>query len=559
MPRSRRPSCAVVALVALLASGCAWITRASVDTAAGDADDSSFPPSISADGRFVAFHSDASDLVSGDGNHFRDVFVRTCGPAATTRVSVDTVGGDPDAPSNGDSEFNDIRPSISADGRFVAFASRWRTIWWPATATRRRTSSSRRSGGTTVRAASTSRRRLQHGQLSAVDQRRRPHRCLCLGRRAIWWRNDRNGVADVFVRPRQTVRPPGQPRRHRRWPQRRRPAVDRPRTAGTSRSPRQVGPLANVFVRDLQTGSTTRVSVDTAGGDPNAQSFSPSISADGPHGCVRIDGERPGARRQQRRRGRVRARPANRQPQAGQRRQRRGSPNAQSFSPSISADGRTVAFESTASDLVPGDSNGVDDVFVRDLRTGTTDAAQRRHVGREVIGASERPSISADGHVVAFVSVAVGLVPGDENPAPDVFVRAVVTPTVDSVTPDTVARGSTATLTIGGSGFLERRGGLGVVLRPGRCDRGGRRSRSVSETELEVSVTVSAAAPTGTRNLAVWNPGTGPGVIGRFRRLHRCLIVTWERPIRSASPKRGSCRTQPSSGRLTTTRSGACL
>ena len=75
----RRLAVAALAVVPLLASGCAWIARASVDTTGGDANSGSESPAISADGRYVAFVSSASDLVPGDGTgppEGFDIFVR---------------------------------------------------------------------------------------------------------------------------------------------------------------------------------------------------------------------------------------------------------------------------------------------------------------------------------------------------------------------------------------------------------------------------------------------------------------------------------------------------
>jgi Tol biopolymer transport system component len=124
----------------------------------------------------------------------------------------------------------------------------------------------------------------------------------------------------------------------------------------------------DVFVHDRQTSTTTRVSVDMAGGDPDSHS------------------ERP----------------------------------------MINADGRYVAFSSLASDLVPGDDNGRRDVFVRDLHTATTRRirADITGIGLSVIGPD--PVISADGRYVAFHSDAGDLVPGDGNSVLDVFVQALL-------------------------------------------------------------------------------------------------------------------------------------
>src|SRR4051812_27799006 len=92
----------------------------------------------------------------------------------------------------------------------------------------------------------------------------------------------------------------------------------------------------------------------------------------------------------------------------------------------ISATGRFVVFDSQATNLVPGDTNGFPDVFVRDRKTSTTERVSVSSIGEQgnaVSGSGYRPSISADGRFVAFGSGASNLVPGDTNGFPDVFVR----------------------------------------------------------------------------------------------------------------------------------------
>jgi Tol biopolymer transport system component len=89
----------------------------------------------------------------------------------------------------------------------------------------------------------------------------------------------------------------------------------------------------------------------------------------------------------------------------------------------ISADGRYVAFTSVASNLVPGDTNNSNDVFVRDRRTGTTSRVSVTSTGAQASTDSYFSKISADGRYVAFSSPATNLVPDDTNQAWDVFVR----------------------------------------------------------------------------------------------------------------------------------------
>jgi len=507
-----------VVLVGLLAGGCTWITRASVDTTGGDADGSSGAPSISGDGRYVAFVSEAADLVAGDGNGFADVFVRDLRANTTTRASVDTTGGDPD----GNSHF----PSISGSGRYVAFHSDASDLapgdgngfadvfvrdLETNTTTRASfdTSGGDPDGNSHFPSISGSGRYVAFESL-ATD--------LVAG--------DGNGFADVFVRDLQantttrasvdtTGGDPDDPDGNGS----RQPSIsgDGRYVAFSSFATDLVAGDGNgfidVFVRDLQANTTTRVSVDTAGGDPDGSgSFLPSISGGGRFVTFYSDasdlvvddgnGFEDVFVRDLQTSTTTRASVDT----TG------GDPNSPSFASSISGDGRYAAFDSSASDLAPGDGNVFEDVFVRDLRANTTTRASLDIRGGDPSSASFVGSVSGDGRYVAFDSSASDLVPRDGNGLSDVFVRAVVTPTVDSVTPASLARGTTATLTVTGSGFFP--GALASA--EAFTENGGVTVNSVtvlSETQLQVSVSVAADAPAGTRHLAVWNPGTGPGVL----------------------------------------------
>src|SRR5207245_714212 len=103
--------------------------------------------------------------------------------------------------------------------------------------------------------------------------------------------------------------------------------------------------------------------------------------------------------------------------------------NDASLGCAFSADGRFVAFDSTASDLVAADTNGVSDVFVHDRQTGTTEQVSVASGGAQgngssgLIGFAFPPTLSADGRFAAFVSLATLLVAGDTNGATDVFVH----------------------------------------------------------------------------------------------------------------------------------------
>ena len=114
-----------------------------------------------------------------------------------------------------------------------------------------------------------------------------------------------------------------------------------------------------------------------------------------------------------------------------------GPGNGRSFGASVSGDGRFVAFCSQASDLVVSDANGADDVFVRDLVTGTTTlvSIDRSGTASARFGATT-PQISRDGHLVLFSSGSDDLVLGDNNDRTDLFIRDMTTRSTRLVTVD---------------------------------------------------------------------------------------------------------------------------
>ncbi len=121
----------------------------------------------------------------------------------------------------------------------------------------------------------------------------------------------------------------------------------------------------------------------------------------------------------------------------------------------ISADGRYVTFQSTATDLVSGDTNGVQDIFVRDRQTGVTSLVSRDGEGIQPNGACNIPSISADGCSVAFDSSASNLVSGDTNGAADVFAVSLGWKTsIVGFSPTCASTAGGTTLTVSGWDFF---------------------------------------------------------------------------------------------------------
>jgi flagellin-like hook-associated protein FlgL len=283
-------------------------TRISTDSAGGQGDAASGNASISADGRYVAFQSSASNLVAGDTNGATDIFVKDTSTGTTTRVSTSSSG------SEGDGFATDA--SISADGRYVAFVA------------------------------------------NAAD--------LVAG--------DTNGVADVFV-------------------------------------------------KDMLTGTTTRVNTSGSGTQGNQAASNPSISADGRYVAFESTASD------------LVAGDTNNQSDIFVKDTLTGEitrvsssssgtqGNQASSKASISADGRYVAFQSTASNLVAGDTNGSADIFIKDTHTGVTTRVSTDGSGVQGDQGSSEASISADGRYVVFESAASNLVAEDTNSATDLFIK----------------------------------------------------------------------------------------------------------------------------------------
>jgi Tol biopolymer transport system component len=186
--------------------------------------------------------------------------------------------------------------------------------------------------------------------------------------------------------------------------------------------------MRDVFVRDLVGGTTVLVSHTLAGpGGGAATSYLGSISADGRFvgfdttSADIVAGDGNGA-------ADVFLADLQGNPTrlVSVNRLGTGPGNGASSSPVVSPDGRWVVFRSDASDLVPRDTNGTSDLFVRDMLTGTTRLVSSTTNGKDSGNAySSEPVLAADGKTLVFSSDATNLVPGDHNFAGDVFVRSI--------------------------------------------------------------------------------------------------------------------------------------
>jgi len=325
---------------------------------AGDANGGSSPGSISADGTKVVFNSLASNLVAGDTNATFDVFLKDLTTGSVTLVSAGAAGEGGGFSGSG---------VISADGSKVAFSS---------------------------------------AATNLVP-------------------DDTNGRSDVFVKDLVTGAitlvssgPAGQGN----------DSSDRPSisadgskvafsSAASNLVPGDTNGVGDIYVEDLATGAITRASGDPGGVPAGSGSFAPSLSGDGSKVAysvaVALGGTQQGL-------GNVYVTDLNSGATTLVSTGPAGIGNSFSNNASISDDGSKVAFESDASNLVPGDTNNHSDVFIKDLASGTITLATLGLDG-PANGSSFHPSLSADGNTVAFESTASNLIPGDTNGQSDVF------------------------------------------------------------------------------------------------------------------------------------------
>jgi Tol biopolymer transport system component len=330
--------------------------------------------SLSADGSVAAFYSYAANLVLGDSNSQADVFVRDLGTITTTRVSVATGG----AQATGGPSYN---PRLSGDGRWVLFESDATNLVLTDTNSLRDVFLHDRQTGTTTRVS------VGPGGVQATG-----------GPSGF-------GVGGSGL----AISPDG--------------SLVAFQSQATNLVLTDTNSARDIFVFDVNAQVTTRVSVATGGGQANGFSSSPALSADGRYVAFYssatnlVTGDTNSADdifihdRQTGTTTRISIGLMGAQP------------NSHSRGPAFSADGRFVAYTSTATNLVTGDGNAADDVFVYDTQAITTTRVSVGSGGVQSNGPSDMASLSADGRYVAFKSTASTLAPGDNNGAWDIFVH----------------------------------------------------------------------------------------------------------------------------------------
>ncbi len=405
----------------------ATTTRVSVTASGVEGNSWSSKPVISANGRYVVFESSADNLVAGDTNAFGDVFVYDRQTGTPSRISLPDGGGQADGNSGGWG-----RSAISADGRYVVFISGatnlvsgdtggYADIFVRDRQALRTYRVSVASDGTEANGDS------DHPAISGD------------GRYVAFWSaannlvaGDTNDALDIFIHDlttHQTTRIEIGGAGGVEYGGRLALSNDGRYIAFATHVdtlvPGDNNAVPDVFICDRNTGQFSRVSLTSAGGEADGDSFNPALSPDARYvaftsGAANlVPGDTNGEAdvfvrdRQTGQTTRVSISSAGAQT---------GEFEHSNFA-AISADGRYVAFESTGSNLVSGDTNGMADVFVRDRQTSQTARVSVASGGTQGGGESGNASISSNGRFVAFDSFAGDLVPDDQNAVTDVFVH----------------------------------------------------------------------------------------------------------------------------------------
>lgn len=282
------------------------IERISVTTAGSGANATSIFPDISGGGRFVVFYSQATNLVPNDTNGVDDIFLRDRLNQTTERISVTTSG----LQSNGPSIF----PDISADGRYIVYESDADNLVPNDTNNATDVFLYDRLNQTTERISLDSGEQQGNGNSS--------YAIISADNRYV-----------TYV------------------------------SYATDIDPDDPNPIGDIYVRDLVAGTTELVTYGY-----------------------------------------------NSQPS-----------NGESHYPVLSSDGRYIAYHSEASNLVTGDTNNAADVFIYDRQLGTTRRLSINSIGNQGNGPSFDVGISGDGRFLSYQSHATNLVSNDTNAVPDVF------------------------------------------------------------------------------------------------------------------------------------------
>lgn len=339
--------------------------RVSISSSGTEGNGNSFYPSISADGRYIVFQSLANNFVVEDPNNGHDIYIHDSQLGLTTLVSA--------TPTGSVGNDSSTTPAISANGRYIVFVSRATNLGGEAGGYFNQVYVYDRETLATVLISKSSNGTIANHHASGSS-------LSANGRYVAFWSFANNLVANDTN-----------------------------------------GMIPDVFIHDLQLSQTSRVSVASDGSEGNRYSVNPSISANGRYVSFESNATN------------FVFNDNNNKWDVFVHDRETGqtilvsisliglTARGNSTSAVITDDGRYVVFESYADNLVDGDTNGTWDVFIHELLTGETRRVSIGYAGDGGNARSHWPTISADGRYVAFDSEASNLVWGDTNGVSDIF------------------------------------------------------------------------------------------------------------------------------------------
>ncbi len=365
-----RCAATILVLLAPVAAGQTCVVeRISVDVNGFESDGASTQPVMSLNGRFVAFVSTATNLVPGDTNGVGDVFLRDLQLGTIERVSV--------GPGGVECTHSCSYPAVSDDGRYVAFNT------------------------ATALVASDTNNALD---VYLRDRLQDTVELVSIGASGALGDGPSFG-ATMSGDTRYVL--------YTSW--------------ATNLVPGDTNAVRDIFLRDRLLGTTERISVTSTGGEGSDSSGSSTLSSyitpDGRHvvfGSIAPNFVAGDTNNDQDVfvRDRVTSTTSLLVQAPGG-----GVPSGGADLYSMTRNGRYVGFVSSASDLVPGDTNGMSDAFVLDRTTGVVERVNITHTGVESIGSAWAPVASEDGRIVLFSTAAPDIVAYDPNDKREVFRR----------------------------------------------------------------------------------------------------------------------------------------
>lgn len=391
------------------------------DSAQNLANGTSFDTSTSADGRFIAFDSDATNLVSSDVNSQRDVFWRDREFGITRRVSVNSNGAEGNNRS--------VTPSISATGRFVVFTSFATNLdSADSNGTIDVFEHDTTSATTRLVSAAPNGQSANFGSFDA-DVSADGGRVVFASAATSLVAGDNNGKWDIYLR--NTVSNTTTRVSHGAGGVEPNDHCYRPRISDDGRFicfmsdasnlvAGDVNGVRDVFLYDVQADTTVAPTVNPGFLIGNGPSESPEVNANGDFVVFTTLATNLVANDTNGAWDVIRWRRSN----GSFYRASVSSAGVQSaatcVSPSVSSNGGRIAFLSQASNLVVGDTNGLLDAFVHDVGSSTTTRISVQTNGQQSNGAAGPPAISADGGTITFRSD-TALEAGDSNGVPDIY------------------------------------------------------------------------------------------------------------------------------------------